>query len=162
MAYEATLIAMSQLGAVFAGFLGIVIALTRSDRRLDPGDALRTRSILHPSFLVILGSVLPLILHANGLDDARVWQFSAITGLVFAVAFSVVNIRFHLSMSAEERQAAGLMQTLLGWLLTLPGLILIASVAVGVGQGGLYIASIGSALLVASWNFITLAGRRWL
>jgi hypothetical protein len=46
--------------------------------------------------------------------------------------------------------------------LTLPGYALTAWVAAGFGDGGLYIASIGLAMLVASWNFMTLAGKRWL
>ena len=66
MREEATLIGISQLGAVFAGFIAIFMVFTQANGKFSPVDALRARIIIFSSFVLVLAALLPLVLH--GLD----------------------------------------------------------------------------------------------
>lgn len=163
MAEEGLLIGISQLGAVFAGFIAMASAFARRDGRLTGPDALRTRSILFTSFSAIFGALIPLVLHANALPDALAWQYAAMAGLVIGLGFSIEGARQQARMSAEDRAAAGILATYIPWTVAAIGLAFLIPVALGHENGsGLYLASIAIALLVAGWNFISLVSSRWL
>jgi hypothetical protein len=162
MQHETLLIGISQLGAVFAGFIAIALAFARREEKMDVRDSLRTRSILHSSFCAIFGPLVPLVLHAMPVDDSVIWPASGAISLLLATALISGNIRFQLKMTATERRDAGLSVTLAPWLIAATGMSILAWVTFANGGAGFYILAMAIALTIASWNFIELALKRWL
>ena len=162
MQHEALLIGLSQLGAVFAGFIAIALAFSQREEKMDAGDSLRTRSILQSSFCVIFGPLMPLVLHAMEFDEALIWPASGAAGLVLVAVLISGNIHFQIKMTAAERRAAGLSVTLVPWLIAAIGISILAWVTFGDAGAGPYILAVAVALIIASWNFIELALKRWL
>tara|TARA_R110002073_G_scaffold246232_6_gene409073 strand:- start:6789 stop:7277 length:489 start_codon:yes stop_codon:yes gene_type:complete len=162
MDHENLLIGISQLGAVFAGFLAIVLVYAGKDGRMSPPRGLRARAILHSSFLVIFGALLPLVFDALHQDVSRVWQWSAIAVLPIGSLMVAEGVRHHLKMSAGDRQQAGWLQTMVPWSFSGLGMALILGLALGYGAGGLYILALVLALASATISFMTMALEDWI
>ena len=79
MKEEAILIGISQLGAIFVGFIAIFVIFTQSTSKLSSGDTVRARIIIHSSFAVVLAALSPLVL--NGLGIAPSWLWRLATGI---------------------------------------------------------------------------------
>ncbi|WP_420434144.1 hypothetical protein [Hyphobacterium sp.] len=162
MEHENLLIGISQLGAVFAGFLAIVLVFVSKDGRLTPPRGLRARAILHSSFLVIFGALLPLVLLALQLEAGRIWQWSAMILLPVGALMVGEGIWHHLRMSPEDRRIAGLLPTFAPWTFSALGMVSIFALALGYGAGGLFILALIFALASATISFMALALEDWL
>ncbi|WP_421788038.1 hypothetical protein [Hyphobacterium sp.] len=162
MPYENLLIGISQLGAVFAGFLAIVLVYVSKDGRLSAPRGLRARAIMHSGFLVIFGALLPLVLNALGLESGQVWQWAALIILPIGGLMVGEGVWHHLRMNAEDRRQAGVLRTFVPWTCSGLGMGLIVWLALGLGTAGLYILALIFALASATLSFMVLALEDWL
>ena len=155
MQHETILIGISQLGAVFAGFIAIFTAFTKQDGRLSPAESLRVRSMLYASFLTVLGALWPLVVSAYGITDPDLWRRSAmlflLTGL-FAIADAA---RHNLSLEGSQRAKVGKIHFFVSWGLVAAAVTLVALTALGYGSAGHYLLALLLTLAVAISNFVT-------
>ena len=159
---EATLIGISQLGAVFAGFIAIFLVFARKDGRFSVADSLRIRSLLYGSFIVVIAGVAPLVFDAFEFSGASLWRAAAVTVFLVA-AFSIGDsARHHIKMSAADKREVGVIHSILAWgLSSVSGGLLLAAV---VGHGGwpFYLLAVAIILVVTMLNFLTITLQRLL
>lgn len=155
MPYESILIGMSQLGAVFAGFIAIFTAFTRPDGRFSRAESLRIRSMLYASFLTVLGSLWPLVVAAYGVAEADLWQRSAVLFLTTGSIAFVDAARQNLSLRESQRSEVGRVHFFVSWGLASAAVVLVSMTALGYGHAGHYLLAIVLALAVAITNFLT-------
>ncbi len=156
MQHETILIGMSQLGAVFAGFIAIFSAFTKPDGKFSRSESLRIRSMLYASFVTVLGSLFPLVVSAYGVPDPDLWRRSAVLFLITGLA-AVVNAARHETLWLKESQRAqlGRIHFFVSWGLTAAAVILVALTALGYGDAGHYLLALLLTLAVALSNFAT-------
>ena len=161
MPEEAILIGLSQLGAVFAGFIAIFMVFTQANGKFSPVDALRVRIIIYTSFLSVLAALIPIVLH--GLDIAPAWLWRLATTIYLLLSGS---INFDILRS---QRALGKVETpdrttrtfqLIGRILNLAMFIVGALILAGIGQGGLYIVMLFISLTTAGVTFVSFAMQR--
>lgn len=162
MPHESLLLAFSQIGAVFAGFIAIFIALIHHDEAMDKVVALRARSILHTSVVTIFSSLLPLVLFAAGFSEAASWKLSAGAIVLIGLGLSIEGARHQLALSSEQKKATGLVFNVLSWGLTLVSFALAFSVFIGAAPSGIYPAGIAIVLVVSALNFVKVSLEQWL
>ena len=155
MQHETILIGMSQLGAVFAGFIAIFSAFTKPDGRFSRSESLRIRSMLYASFVTVLGSLWPLVVSAYGVPDPDLWRRSAVLFLITGLAAVVNAARHNVSLKGSQRARLGTIHFFVSWGLTAAAVILVALTALGYGDAGHYLLARLLTLAVAVSNFVT-------
>ena len=162
MKEEALLIGLSQLGGVFAGFIAIFTVFARKDGRLSPADSLRVRSIIYASFIVVLGSLLPLLLSSFGVSDPALWKISAAVFLVLAIPAPVDVARHQLALSRQDRRQVGTVHQVVSWGLSATVTLLLGSIALSHGGAGYYVLALMLTVAIATSNFVTIALQKLL
>lgn len=162
MPHESLLIGLSQIGAVFAGFMALFIALAQRDGRLDPVSALRARSILHTSVMTIVISLLPLVLTAAEFEVTLALRVSAGMGAVTGLALSFEGARHQSQLTSEQKKSTGLMFNLITWGLTGIAFLNAIGIAAGIIDTAFYTATIFLIVLVSALNFVKISLERWL
>lgn len=162
MQEEAILIGISQLGAVYAGFIAIFLVFTRKDGRFSTADSLRVRSLLFSSFGVVAAGVAPLVFHAFGLADVNLWRASAM--FVFLVgSISTLDIgRRHIKMSRDDKIEVGIFHSVVTWGLNFIATGLLIAVVVGFGGWAFYVLVVAIILAITIINFVTITLQRLL
>ncbi|MHA6288947.1 hypothetical protein [Maricaulis sp. CAU 1757] len=162
MEHEGVLIGIAQLGAVFAGFLALVVVFVSGGDRADPVSGLHGRSVLYSSFLTIFGALFPLALFAAGVREDLAWRLPAGAVLPVALAMLAESLRFYLKMDADQRRAFGYLVPFASWGLSGVGMTLAVLVAAAVLDGPVFILAMVLALAAVTVNFMALALQRWL
>ncbi len=63
MPTDEVLLALAQIAVSIIGFSGVVVALGRAEReRWSASESLRLRTLVEPSMVVLLGSLLPFLI----------------------------------------------------------------------------------------------------
>ncbi len=155
MPEESVLIGLSQLGAVFAGFIAIFTAFVQRDGRFSPVESLRARSMLYASFLTVLASLLPLLLSAFGVMGNDVWRFSAVLFLVLGIGAPIDAARHNLALKGSERRGVGRVHFFITWGLTVATIGVLGQIALGYGDAGHYLLCLAMMLCIAASNFLT-------
>lgn len=163
MPTDEVLLGFGQLGAVFVGFISIAVVFVREDGKLAPVDALRARSILHTSILVIIGSIAPLVLNAYGVAPAQSLRGSAALGVLLGLGTSIEGAVYHLRMSLHDRRQAGPIHGAVTWGMSMIGFVLLAAIALGFSdREGDYVLAMSLGIAVSASNFVMLSVQRWL
>jgi len=162
MPHEPLLVTLSQIGAVFAGFMAIFIALVQRDGRMDRVAALRARSILYASVITIFGSLLPLVLFAVGLSEMMSWKLSAAVTVIVGVGLAIEGAGHQLALTPEQKRATGLIFNIVSWGLPAISTGLAICVATGLIGTGNYLAGITIMLTLAAVNFVKISLEQWL
>lgn len=155
MQHEAVFIGISQLGAVFAGFIAIFTVFTRPDGRFSRAESLRIRSMLYASFLTVLGSLLPLVVSAYGVVPPALWRRSAILFLATGLIAVLDAARHNLSLERTQRMKVGRVHFYVSWALALAAVVLTGLTALGHGGPGHYLLALLLTVAVAISNFVT-------
>ena len=159
---ESVLIGISQLGAVFAGFIAIFMVFVRKDGRLSAADSLRVRSIIHSSVIVVLAPFLPILLSANGVSNVVLWKASAAIFMVLGLSGSVDVARHHIAMTRQDRTEVGRVHSIVSWGLNAIVSAVLILIALGYGDYGHYILALVLTLAIATSNFITISLQKLL
>lgn len=162
MEHEGILIGVAQIGAVFAGFLALVLVFSSNGERAEPVSAMHGRSVLYSSFLTIFGALFPLALLAAGLDEGLAWRIPAGAVLPAALPMLAESLRFYLRMKPEQRRALGLAIPITSWTISGIGITLSVLVAAGLLAGPVFVLAMVFALSAVTVNFMALALQRWL
>lgn len=162
MPHESLLLGLSQIGAVFAGFMAIFIAFIRRDGRLERVTALRARSILYSSVITIFAALLPLVLYSTGLREDASWRLSAAVTVLAGALLASEGARHQLSLNPEEMKATGLVFNLVSW--GLAGLSVASGVAVAAGwlPVTFYVVTVAAMLILSALNFVKISLERFL
>ena len=105
--------AVTEFAIVVAGFTGLVFALERSERPIDPFVKFRTVTMLFYAFSAAFGSILPTLVEGfGGVTD--IWLVSSICLVPILVANMVATVvASRRILTAEERpQLSGWMWSL--------------------------------------------------
>lgn len=140
-----------------------MVVFARDDGKLSPVDALRARSILHASILVIVGGVAPLTLEAYGFSADKVLHGAAAICLFVGIIMSAEGAAFNMRMDPADRQKAGYIHGAFSWGLSFLALVLLAIIVFRDGAPvGHYIMALSLGIAVASSNFVMIALQKWL
>ena len=160
---SALFMAFADLGAVFVGFIAIVLAAVNDDGKLSVVDALRARSILHSGLNVIVGGLAPLAANSYGLDVIESLRLAALISFLMGFGLSIEGMIYNLRMDKADRKKAGYIHGALNWsFVLLSGVLLIAAIT-GIGNTqGHYILALSLMIFVAGSNFVMIALQKWL
>ena len=161
MREEALLIGISQLGAVFAGFIAIFMVFTQANGKFSPVDTLRARIIIFSSFVLVLAALLPLAMNGLAIAPAWIWPIATLIYLILAGMISIDVVRRQRALSKEEAPDRNtrifqIIARILNIALFVTGILIIA----GIGQGGYYILALLINLIMAGITFISFATHR--
>jgi hypothetical protein len=162
MREEELLLGISQLGAVFAGFVSIFLVFAKKDGRFSPADSLRVRSIIHSGFSVVFGALVPFIFWSYEFGERQIWLYSAI---VFVFAGGLVSsdiARNMLAIKGDSRKDLRGGSTFAAWSLGVIAFVLAVSIIAGYAGAANYILALIAILAIAMINFVTIALRRLL
>ncbi len=161
MREEAILIGISQLGAVFAGFIAIFMVFTQANGKFSPVDALRVRIIIYTSFLSVLAALLPIVLHGLGITHAWLWRLATTIYLLLcgSISFDILRIQRALGKTETPDRPTRTFQ-LIARILNLAMFIIGALILAGIGQGGFYTLLLVINLTIAGITFISFAMHR--
>lgn len=162
MREEAILIGFSQLGLVFAGFISIFLVFAKRDGRFSPADALRVRSIIYASFMVVLGALAPIVLSAYDISGEMAWRAGAAIFIGVGVISTIDAARRHLAMTRDDRAEVGIAHSVVSWGLNIVLTAVMVGIVFGLGGAANYILSLTLLLAIAASNFITIALQRLL
>ena len=157
MIEEGVLLGISQIGATFAGFIAIFLIFARRDGRFSPADGLRIRALIYASLLIVIGALLPLLLHAYGAAEAQLWRGSAALYFAAGVPASIDAARRHLSMTQQDRREVGLLHSVVSWGLNLVVVAILGSLVLGYGSVGNYVLALVLTIAIVMANFVTLS-----
>ncbi len=161
MQEEAILIGISQLAAVFVGFIAIFLVFTQSNGKFTAIDAVRARIIVYSGFAVVLASLLPLVFHGLDVPSEWLWQLSTALYLVIGglITLSVIRHQSNLDDNEEPSRTVRnfrLIARTLNMLLFVVG----ALVLIGIGDGGYYVLMLVMNLVMAATSFLSFAIHR--
>lgn len=161
MQEEAILIGISQLGAVFAGFIAIFMVFTQSTGRFSPVDAVRARIIIYSSFAVVLTALLPLVM--QGLGIAPTWLWRVATGIYLLlggmITFDILRSQRALDKTEGPSRSTRLFR-LIARILVVGMFVVGALILAGFGQGGYYVLLLTLNLAMVGLTFISFATHR--
>ena len=161
MREEAILIGISQLGAVFAGFIAIFMVFTQANGRFSPIDAVRVRIIIYTSFAVVLASLLPIVLHGLGIAPEWLWRIA--TG-AYLILGGIISFDIFQSQRALDKANAPDRNTrtirIIARILNISLFVFGALIIAGVGHGGYYVLLLVMNLTMAGLTFISSAMHR--
>lgn len=161
MREEAILIGISQLGAVFAGFIAIFMVFTQANGKFSPVDALRVRIIIYTSFLSVLAALLPIVLNGLDITPAWLWRLTTVIYLLLSgsISFDILRNQRTLGKVETPDRATRTFQ-LIARFLSLAVFVVGVLILAGIGQGGFYILILVINLTIAGITFISFAMHR--
>jgi len=162
---ENILLTLAEIAITFAGLIGIMVAFSTGDGKMDLSDSLRVRVILLVSIYSAFFALLPLALLSIAAAAPHAWTASVILFLLFLIVFGV------LQRSHEVRAGAGVVEDIRGvhryaaWAL-LPIVVLInivnISTLLGPVQPGFYALALLLFMFAGGIVFIGLVFQRLL
>jgi len=162
MPHESLLIGLSQIGAVFAGFMAVFIALAQRDGRLDPVSALRARSILYTSVTTIAAALLPLVIFAAGLTGDASLKISAGVAALMGLGLSIEGARHQMALTPEQKRATGLVFNIVSWGFSGVAFAVAVAIVFGAIHADYYPLSVFVMLIVSAANFVKISLEQWL
>jgi len=160
MSEEALLIGISQLAAVFAGFISIFMAFVQTGEKFSPADGVRARVIIYSSFVIVLAALLPMVIAALGASEPNAWRMAAViyTAIGVLISFDIFRIRRALKQASVNsfESASSILSRLLNVAMFVIGLV----VAFGLAGGGFYILLLTMNLTLAAISFIAFVTNR--
>jgi hypothetical protein len=156
MAEEGFLIGVSQLGATFAGFVAIFLIFVRQDGRFSPADALRIRALIYTSLLVVVVGLIPLALNFL-VEASQLWRASGAAALAVGTPVIIDVARSHLAMKVEDRREIVMAHAVVTYGLAIASAALVAALALGFGDSGLYVLALLLTLISVAVTFLTLS-----
>lgn len=162
MQEEAILIGISQLGAVFAGFIAIFMVFTQTTGRFSPIDAVRARIIIFSSFSVVLTALLPLVMHGLGIAPTWLWRVAAGIYLLLAgmITFDILRTQRTLDKTEVPSKSTRMFR-LIARSLVIGMFVVGAIILAGFGQGGgYYVLLLTMNLAMVGLTFISFAMHR--
>lgn len=163
MEEQAILLAIADLGAIFAGLIAIFMVYTQSNGKFSDIDGVRARVIIYSSFAVVLAALLPVVLSGLNILPIWVWRIAATIyfGLGLMITFDVIRRQRALDKSGQTYKNMAFFRAtsrVLNILLFALGV----AVLIGFNQGGLYVLMLVLNLLMAGLTFIAFALHRLL
>lgn len=160
MQEEAILIGISQLAAVFSGFIAMFIAFVQAGEKLPPNDGFRARIIIFSSFAVVLASLLPLVIAQYGVSAALVWRIATAIYLAFGIVITVDLYR-RLARMPDKGKSLPLVGRIATRIVTLAMFFLGIAILAGFGGGKVYITMLVCNLSLAAMSFTAFAVERF-
>jgi uncharacterized membrane protein len=154
---EGILIGLSQLGAVFAGFIAIFTAFVQKNRRFSSAESVRIRSMLYASSIVVVASLVPLLLSMYGVPRPALWRLSAALTLMLGLPATFDVARHNLALEKQNRMQLGRVHSWVTWGLCGAVVALLGATVMGYGAGGHYVLSLLLGIAIALLNFVTSA-----
>ena len=161
MEQEAILIGISQLGAVFAGFIAMFMVFSQSNGQFTAVDAMRARVILFSSFAVVLAALLPVVLYGLSIPGVWAWRIAAALYLIAGILITVDVVRNQMALdktvgTPRQIEIIRLLSRVLNLALFLAGI----AVFIGYRQGGVYVLMLLMNLTIAGLSFLSFAMHR--
>jgi len=152
--YQDVLLTLAEIAITLIGFSGIVAVFgNRSVSRWSAEEALQLYALIAPSFTVLVGSFIPILVGTLVADPAVVWRIScAITGL-----FIVLTFGYFLANPHRARMTTGhKVNATLGSFVILA--LFLAALAVLPWYAFIYMFSLIWQIYIGCHNFILLFG----
>lgn len=162
LAQQEFLIGVSQLGAVYIGFMSMVVAVSKKEEPLTRVISGRVRGVLGSGFLAMFGAIAPLMYYFFGFEETMAWRLAAGSMIVASLFFIVPVMRVYKEMSAEDMKAAGRFKMAFILLMAFGGLAVLGVLAAGWGHAGYYVLALDLPLIAGALNFIWIAEEKWL
>ncbi len=165
MQTEDFLLTLAEIAITFAGLIGIMVAFTAGDGKLNPADSLRVRVIIVFSIYSAFFSLLPISMLSIEYSAAYAWNISAALHLLFMISFPVSQRIHELRVGTVAVQEMQGIHRPVAWLLV--GLTLALQIANlstlwGPVQPGLYGLAVLLSMFTGGIVFIGLIFQRLL